>query len=107
MVDIQILPQKTKKFFRVVIFLKEKGVDVDATLSVTFQLPRSREVIFLPAAKGAQNYVYPESSSRFIHRIEKGIYLIHSKNKELFSAKTIAVSALFKGSRFEALFSVR
>ena len=99
MLEIQLIPQKTKKFFRAVIFLKDNGVDVQADVSLSFQFGGGKEIIFLPEAGGAPNYAYPESSSRFVHRIEKGIYLIHSRNKELFSAKKIVVNVLYGGKR--------
>lgn len=104
MLDIQLIQQKTKKFFRAVIFLKDKGIDADAGISATFHLQGARELIFLPASSGDMNYVYPESTSRFVHRIERGIYLIHSRNRLIFSANKIVVSALYKGRRFEKEF---
>ncbi|MBU4246726.1 MAG: hypothetical protein ABIF85_05750 [Nanoarchaeota archaeon] len=96
MLEIQVVPQKTKKFLRAVIFLKDAGIDVDADVSVSFQLPGGKEMIFLPESSDAPNYIYPESTSRFVHRIEKGIYLLHSRNRALFSAKKIAVNVLYK-----------
>ncbi len=99
MIDIQLVPQISKSFFRAVIFLKNAGKDIDADISVVFQLPEGREIIFLPNPDDSINYIYPESTSRFVHRIEKGIYIIHSRNKILFSAKKIAIKVLHKGKR--------
>lgn len=100
MLEIQVVPQKTKKFLRAVIFLKDKGLDVDADISVSFQLPGGKEIIFLPVSPdSAPNYIYPESTSRFVHRVEKGIYLVHSRNRILFSAKKISVDALYKNEK--------
>lgn|GEM_PF-1877970 len=106
MLEIQLVPQKTKKFFRAVIFIKNDGADSDADVSLSFQMPGGKEIIFLPEDVGAPNYVYPESTSRFVHRIEKGIYLVHSRNKELFSVKEIAVNVLFEGKKVNKSFSV-
>ncbi len=106
MLEIQLIPHKTKKFFRAVIFLKDNGADVQADVSLSFQMPAGKEIIFLPEAGGAPNYAYAESSSRFVHRIEKGIYLIHSRNKALFSAKEIVVSVLFEGKKINKSFYV-
>lgn len=106
MLEIQLVPQKTKRFFRAVIFLKDNGADADADVSLSFQTGGGKEIIFLPEAGGAPNYVYPESSSRFVHRIEKGIYLIHSRNKELFSAKKIVVNVLYGGKRINKTIQV-
>lgn len=99
MLDIQLVPQITKSFFRAVIFLKNAGKDVDADISVAFLLPEGCEIIFLPNPDNSVNYIYPESTSRFVHRIEKGIYIIHSRNKAIFSAKKISVKVLYKGKR--------
>ena len=104
MLEIQLIPQKTKKFFRAVIFLKDKGADADADTSVSFHMPGNKEIIFLPEGNGTPNYMYPESTSRFVHRIEKGVYLIHSRNKELFSAKNIVVNVLYAGKRISKEF---
>lgn len=106
MLEIQLVPQKTKKFFRAVIFIKDNGADVKADVSLLFQMPGGKEIIFLPEDSGAPNYVYPESTSRFVHRIEKGIYLVHSRNHALFSAKKIVVSVLFEGKKINKSFSV-
>ncbi len=95
MLEIQVIPQITKKFFRIVIFLKDHGIDADADISTAFILPHNKEIIFLPAPDKKINYVYPESTSRFIHRIERGIYMIQSKNKEIFLAKKIVVDAKY------------
>lgn len=107
MLGIQLVLQKTKTFFRAVIFLKDNGIDADADISATFILPKNKEIIFLPGRAGAQNYVYPESTSRFVHRIEKGIYIVHSRNKAVFFPKKIIVNALFKGKRFEKEFLIQ
>lgn len=109
MLEIQLVSQKTKKFLRAVIFLKDKGADVDADISVSCQLPGGKEVIFLPespARSAAPNYIYPESTSRFVHRIEKGIYLVHSRNRTLFSAKTISVDAFYKNEKICNIFVI-
>lgn len=107
MLEIQVVPQKTKKFLRAVIFLKDKGVDTDADVSVSFQLPGGKEIIFLPLSSGsAPNYIYPESTSRFVHRVEKGIYLLHSRNRALFSAKKIVVNVLYKREKICRDFSI-
>ncbi|VVB61143.1 Uncharacterised protein [uncultured archaeon] len=101
MLEIQVIPQITKKFFRVVIFLKDHGIDADADISATFILPHNKEIIFLPTPDKKINYVYPESTSRFIHRIERGIYMIQSKNKAIFLAKKIIVNAKYEGKVYK------
>ena len=106
MLEIQVVPQRTKKFLRAVIFLKDKGADADADVSVSFELSGGKEIIFLPESGAAPNYVYPESTSRFVHRIEKGIYLIHSRNRALFPAKKIVVNVLYRGEKITGTFSI-
>lgn len=107
MLEVQAVPQKTKKFLRVVIFLKDNGADADADISVSFHLPGGKEIIFLPVSPAsAPNYIYPESTSRFVHRVEKGIYLVHSRNRSIFSSKKIEANLLYKGKKITRSFII-
>ncbi len=105
MLSIQLIPRVTKGLFRVVVFVKDRsGKNIDADISLVAKLSEGKEIVFLMAPKSEKlDFVYPENSSKFLHRLEKGIYLAQSKNKSLLSVKEIVVRARVGNEKIEKI----
>lgn len=103
MLQVQIIPRATGDFFRAVVFVKDaKGKNIDADISLVAKLIGGREAIFMAAPKsGKVNSAYPEGGSKFLHRIEKGIYVAQSKSKKLADVREIEVMARVGKERAE------
>lgn len=103
MLQIQLIPRVTKGLFRVVVFVKDRsGKNIDADISLVVKLPSGKEAVFLLAPKHEKlDFVYPENSSKFLHRLEQGIYVAQSRDKKLSSAKEIVARARVGNEKIE------
>lgn len=105
MLSIQLIPRVTKGLFRVVVFVKDgSGKNIDADISLVAKLSGGKEAIFLPAPKHENlDFVYPENSSKFLHRLEQGIYVAQSGDEKLSSAKEIVARARAGNEKIEKI----
>ena len=84
--EIEAAHTITDSYTRIVIFLKSNGEPVDADITAIVSFTESgieQERIFLPLSGHGEpiDPVYPENESRFVSRIEKGIYQVLVKGK--------------------------
>jgi len=103
MLQIQIIPHTGSDIFRVVVFVKDaKGNNIDAYVSLIARLGSGNEAVFMMAPRARKiSTVYPEGGSKFLHRIEKGVYVAQSKNKRLANVREIVVMARVGKERVE------
>jgi len=79
-----------------------KGNNIDADVSLIAKLRGGKEAVFMMAPNSRKiNTVYPEGSSKFLHKIEKGIYVAQSRNKRLANVAEILVMARVGKERAE------
>lgn len=106
MLDIQLLPMISKKQFKAVILVnghagesitgKESASRKSAceriNVSAIARLKGGCEIVFLPAPEKERiSFAYAEQTSRFVHKLENGIYAIQSKNARLKNAESIEI----------------